>query len=260
MFDENATGWFSDMVKSAVISANRVGGLKARCLYDGSPTQLTDWLKAHSVDVITTSVPFKDELYSPDVIARNNGTAYRPAHACGTYLRLLIPDYTQSDSVLYTDCDVFFDGPITELPSGTYPIRAVPEIDQNLVASNTIFNSGVMLINCGLFKNKYSAIVDILRKNAFFFHGNPGYFDQGVLNIAFQGAWDPLPLEYNWRPYWGVNRKAKIVHYHGPKPHRVSEILSGNRLENEDEILKRMIENNEEAYRFYGDRFRNNLL
>lgn len=27
-----------------------------------------------------------------------------------------------------------------------------------------------------------------------------------------------LPIEYNWKPYWGINDKAKLIHFHGMKP------------------------------------------
>jgi hypothetical protein len=31
--------------------------------------------------------------------------------------------------------------------------------------------------------------------------------------------WDDLPLELNWKTYWGLNRDAAILHFHGPKPY-----------------------------------------
>ena len=30
--------------------------------------------------------------------------------------------------------------------------------------------------------------------------------------------WDRLRPELNWKPYWGENAQARIVHFHGPKP------------------------------------------
>jgi hypothetical protein len=39
--------------------------------------------------------------------------------------------------------------------------------------------------------------------------------------------WSRLPLEMNWKPYWGWNPDASIVHFHGPKPQFIEAILSG---------------------------------
>lgn len=43
-------------------------------------------------------------------------------------------------------------------------------------------------------------------------------FDQGYINEVCDNEFDFLPLEYNWKPYWGLNENAKIIHFHGIKP------------------------------------------
>ena len=45
-----------------------------------------------------------------------------------------------------------------------------------------------------------------------------GLYDQGYLNQFCFHDMTPLPLEYNWKPYWGYNPDAKIIHFHGMKP------------------------------------------
>ncbi len=30
--------------------------------------------------------------------------------------------------------------------------------------------------------------------------------------------WDRLRPELNWKPYWGWNPQARIIHFHGPSP------------------------------------------
>jgi hypothetical protein len=32
--------------------------------------------------------------------------------------------------------------------------------------------------------------------------------------------WSELPATLNWKPYWGDYSKAKIIHFHGPKPYQ----------------------------------------
>ncbi len=34
--------------------------------------------------------------------------------------------------------------------------------------------------------------------------------------------WDRLRPELNWKPYWGWNPQARIIHFHGPKPYQRS--------------------------------------
>ena len=45
-----------------------------------------------------------------------------------------------------------------------------------------------------------------------------GLFDQGYLNELCFKDMELLPIEYNWKPYWGINDKAKLIHFHGMKP------------------------------------------
>ena len=43
--------------------------------------------------------------------------------------------------------------------------------------------------------------------------------DQGAYNEFYSGKFvvHRWPL-FNWKPYWGFNARAKLVHFHGPKP------------------------------------------
>ena len=49
--------------------------------------------------------------------------------------------------------------------------------------------------------------------------------DQGLLLKFFEGSIDKLPDEWNWKAYWGWQKKKKtnirIAHFHGPKPRGV---------------------------------------
>ena len=54
-----------------------------------------------------------------------------------------------------------------------------------------------------------------------------GSWDQLPYNQYYHGKITRLPIEYNWKPYWGGNPSAKIVHFHGPKPYRREFFESG---------------------------------
>ena len=34
----------------------------------------------------------------------------------------------------------------------------------------------------------------------------------------------------NWKPYWGRNDAASIIHFHGPKPRQIASIKAGKYL------------------------------
>ena len=52
-------------------------------------------------------------------------------------------------------------------------------------------------------------------------------FDQHAYREHYRGRWDQLPVEMNWKPYWGRNAAAQIVHFHGPKPFQKYAIAAG---------------------------------
>ena len=101
-FDERASGWFADMIRVAVISAREQTDLRPMCLFDGKGTPgIISWLKANGVPVIRTQVPFRDELFSEEVLAANADTGYHPQHAAGAFLRLVAADFVDDDYFLY---------------------------------------------------------------------------------------------------------------------------------------------------------------
>ena len=63
-----------------------------------------------------------------------------------------------------------------------------------------------------------------------------GIFDQGYLNDVCWDDFEVLPLEYNWKPYWGTNDNAIIVHFHGLKPGG-DDVLSGFATSNSMYVL-----------------------
>ena len=246
--NDSATEWFEPMIKVGVHSAIENTRLQPVCLFDGEPNHLTSWLDEHGVTVIRTSVPFRDELFSPETIATNEATPYRPDHAAGAFLRTQAFRYAESDIFLYTDCDVMFlDGAISVAPR-TSRIAAVPE----MTGPNS-FNSGVMLINKTFFAHHHDALVSYIRRHGFY-HKDKSSYDQCFLNEYFSKQWDRLSLGLNWRPVQGVNEDASIIHFHGPKPTRIQAILSGNALDAEAP-MSWLIEQARDAYEIYTKQF-----
>lgn len=134
----------------------------------------------------------------------------------GTFMRLDIPFIERDENfVLYTDIDVYFtdDVHLDKLPKPKY-LAASPEFVKDPLQMS-YFNAGVLLLNIKNMQEKCQCIFSDLKK------GKPnqtGLFDQGFLNQYCFDKMDILPIEYNWKPYWGINSNAKIIHYHGIKP------------------------------------------
>ena len=260
-FDERAADWFHDMIMVAVLSARERTDLSPLCLFDGKGTPpIISWLKANGVPVVRTQVPFRDELFSEAVIAANAGTAYHPQHASGAFLRLMAPDFVEAPYFLYTDCDVMFlNNPVQSFLNPRI-IAACAEIyvDNIVVETSDFFNSGVMFLNRAGFLAERERMIELLRANRFYFQEYCSY-DQTMMNLALGDRWERLPSELNWRPFQGINPHASIVHFHGPKPHRIGSILDGEASACEAPEAARFAQHHENEYRHYVELFRRYL-
>ena len=162
----------------------------------------------------------------------------------GIFLRFDIPLIEKQDQyVLYTDCDVMFMSDVDL--SGLKPrfFAAAPEFVKDYWG---YFNSGVMVMNIEEMRRTSTEllIATIARFRSGFGVGH----DQNDLNSFYFDNWDRLPLEYNWKPYWGVSAEAVIVHFHGPKPDDFWLTINGVK---NDDLALRMISLDYEGYAQY---------
>lgn len=203
------------MIKAAVESALKNTRLEPHFLYDGSPDALTAWLERKGVKIIYHRVSFYDRLkafYPPDQLKI----------AAGAFLRCDIPLLeTKEDSVLYTDCDVLFLNGIDpqNIPRAAR-FTCAPETRQT---DWSILNTGVMWMNLPALRKTHADFVAFINDRL----PELATYDQTAYNLFYAGQHTRLPLEYNWKPYWGENSDAKIIHFHGPKPHDILHILQG---------------------------------
>ncbi|HTZ35443.1 MAG TPA: glycosyltransferase [Stellaceae bacterium] len=140
----------------------------------------------------------------------------------GHWLRCDIPILEdEEDFVLYTDIDVMFRRYI-DLSNERPPfIACTPEQEQNDLS---YFNSGVMVMNIPALRAARDELIATLHARL---PNMEPHDDQGMFNATFRGRWTRLPNTYNWKPYWGFNPDAAIVHFHGPKPGAVQQMLLG---------------------------------
>ena len=207
---------YSKCVEVAVLSALQHTSLHPHFIFDGLPCALTDRLTRLGAQVI-----YHRSSLSDAILAADTGDASWRRIAHGAYLRVDVPLIdARSDIVLYTDCDVMFlSDPLLEGICPEY-FAVAPEFTLNDYGN---MNSGVMLMNLAGMRSVWQEFNAFLRQGLLDFDA----YDQGALRLFFAGRYAPLPQSLNWKPYWGPNAKAEIIHFHGPKPPQVSAMLDG---------------------------------
>jgi lipopolysaccharide biosynthesis glycosyltransferase len=181
--------------------------------------------------------------------SKNNGDGFMNI-ASGAFLRTEIPFLCkklgiEDDYCLYTDYDVLFLG---QDYSDLYNMRpeyfaACPEFDKN---NWNYINTGVMLMNINHFFENDKFIVDYINNN----FDKLDVWDQTMYNNLYRNKIDKLPIEYNWKPYWGADNNSKIVHFHGAKPRSVEPEWRYNLPE-----IKSLREVNKSGYEYYNNIF-----
>lgn len=210
---------YDDHIKAAVRSARKNTNLSPHFIYDGPEDELTRWMRDHGVAVVFHDLSFRDI-----VIEAYKGDEHRTNVALGAYLRADIPLIERDAYALYTDCDVIFlKNPCFDTSSCRL-FSVCPESDRNDWSVHAM-NTGVMLMNLGNLRNMHKYFVDFLRSWPI---KNFAAFDQDAFRIVYNGLWDRLPLECNWKPYWGLNNNATIIHFHGPKYQHVRSFIEGH--------------------------------
>src|SRR6266446_9772842 len=212
------------LIRVAVASAHRNTRLQPTLVYDGQPGEFTAELENLGVRIIYHQVSFFDDLARhADAI----GDPWWLSIAAGAFLRTEIPLlHASTDSVLYTDCDVMFTKDSGILQCGKAPSAVVPEHTNRIIGKNGDMNSGVMVMNIGSLRSSLPEFKTYIRANL----ANFVSFDQSAYQQFYAGQWKKLKPELNWRPYWGFSEKARIVHWHGPKPPFVRRVQQGTEI------------------------------
>lgn len=169
--------------------------------------------------------------------------------ASGAFLRTEIPFLIKSlgyedNFSLYCDYDVILQ---------KKDFSELHELNPRYFAASTEFgktnwsyiNTGVMLMNINNLFNDDKKILNYIEENI----ESLDVFDQTLYNNLYQGKIDKLPITYNWKPYWGINDNAKIIHFHGIKPL--------NEYKNIDKTLLKYYIDNKLSYEYYEKIFKN---
>ncbi len=199
--------FWEDMIFAALRSARARTTLKPCMIFDGGPDPLLPRLEALGVTVLRHRVSFYDRLQ--DHYGANPSLVNI---ASGAFLRTEIPLLEQEeDVVLYTDCDVMFEGPVDLEVDLSSPFMCAPEFTRSDYAN---FNTGVMVMNLPHLRKSQAEFTGFIRDNLDRF----ATFDQDAYRLFYGARTGRLAEDYNWKPYWGLNPGARVVHFHGLKP------------------------------------------
>ena len=242
---------YAEATRVAVASALARTSLVPICIFSGPPNGLSRWMQARGVRVIFHTPSWKDRLFegmrqSWVVGALTTSPLYAaPEKMLGTWLRLDVATLGFVDTyVLYADVDVIFEsmidigdfgaplprfftmgteayGDLCEVLLPTAPMESENASPSSRYAK--VGNAGVMLINVEGLRRTHAAFISWVFSETNIANGlhfgvyGPG--DQGAFNMFYAGQFEVRPWpSWNWKPYWGYQSDAKLLHFHGPKP------------------------------------------
>lgn len=217
---EDGNSLYADLFEVALKSARLNTSLDLHVLYDGPDDhRCRRLMEQYGAHVIPHRFSRREQLlkvYDEDWMRQTLGRVVDAGRLSGTFMRLDVPFVEQEDEfVLYCDIDILFTGDVRleDLPKPRY-LAAAPEYFKDL-SKMDYFNAGVMLLRVPAMREKCRQIFAMLERGE---RQASGIVDQGYLNQVCFADMTLLPLEYNWKPYWGVSSRARIVHLHGVKP------------------------------------------
>lgn len=208
-------GAFEDIAVS-VLSAREHTSLEPVCLYVGADHPRLSWLEANGVTV---------KRHTPSLAAAlQAGYGDDAAKFSGHWARVDVPDIeTEETYVLYTDIDVMF-----RRDPALYDFRPayVAVAEEQKLSDRHHFNSGVMVINIPAMRAALPWFRAAIDRRLYGVFKYPPH-DQASFNEFFKPVASWMDPAFNWKPYWGWNDNAAIIHFHGPKPRHVARFGSG---------------------------------
>jgi hypothetical protein len=181
--------------------------------------------------------------------------------ASGTFLRIDVPLIVQrlgytDEFVFYTDVDVVFQHDLPPVASEPFLRPAYFSCAPERYQAGTNMNAGVMVMNVNSLAADHGPFKDFITAGDTLYHElfEQGPFDQQAYRLYYEGRWDRLPPEYNWKPYWGFNEDARIVHFHGPKIPQVQRALRGEQSHMSNDV-EDLYKGDPGSYERYLERF-----
>lgn len=165
----------------------------------------------------------------------------------GAYLRFEIPFIDNNKYSMYVDYDVIFNN--------YFSPEALPKPD--LLAASLEFNkkvksllvedinSGVLIFNNKACRNIYIDLTDLLRELCKKDYPLEAHDQTLLKEFAKRNNINYTYLDqvFNWKPYWGINEKVNIYHFHGLKFNFLNDKNLSLKTPGIDTIYKKMNHN-----------------
>lgn len=234
----NNNNKYQRYAKIAINSALQNTNIEPHCVYDGYEDSFTKWLYQKNIPVYYKKSRFYNYIKKQELDINRISSEF---------LRFEIPEIIINNNIfddfyLYTDCDVIFNSSIEELNKlKPFSIAWV----SNSSISKT-FNSGLMLVNVEnmiKYQKKFEEALQVTSKNYL--------YDEYFYNLFFAKNSIELSSNFNWRPYWGINNDAKVIHFHRMKIDIIEKII--NNKDNVEKLLITKFYNNVNSVKYYYD-------
>lgn len=202
---------FHQMLNVAINSCMRNTPLKPFIIYDGKRNDRIDSYNSRAI-ILNYPLSFAENIQR---------VLKKPNTSIAAMLKIEIPKIMEKyliddEYVLFADADVLFTEKFTypEIRPEYYAASSEFERDKDIPN-----NTGFIIINVKGMRNTYDDFKRFVIENLEWLNQGVSW-DQHYLNEYYlkQGLVTFLDREYNWKAYWPINREAKVIHFHGPKP------------------------------------------
>jgi len=217
---------FYGMAIALINSAKMNTQLELYCLYYGTNKIFIEDMKDRGVTTIHPDISYKEHVINSNSTI---GIWKSPDMWLAAFLRLEVANACKALSiedkyVWYLDTDTF-------LQHHPVFLENVPMLAASVEFRKddwNMYNTGVLQLNLAGMLDTYKDLIDFSIKNNF--RVKKSVVDQGILNVFYEGKFTKLPIEYNWKTYWGLNPGAYVVHFHGLKPEDIRNYPKGRHV------------------------------
>lgn len=213
-----------DMLNVALKSARENTSLKLYALYDGTvDDKAYKIFKANGVNITLCKCSFADKLEYYYEQSGTENLRLSTKRMLGCFMKFDISLYEKEDEVvLYSDIDTMF---MKDAPWDSFNIKRLgvaPEFekDYDIIKGYRYFSAGIMMINVPELRKRREKLFEMLDNKI---EPYQECWDQGFWNELYKDDFEELGLEFNWKPYWGINKNASIIHIHGFKPFSITK-------------------------------------
>jgi predicted O-methyltransferase YrrM len=240
---EKSNNEYPRLIRAAVSSAIENTTLQPFMVYDGAETAFTREMQDRGVTIVQHRLSFYEFIRNYQEQNHPGNWRYLQT-ATSAYLRVDLPLlFKRDDFLLYTDCDIIFlRDPQLDMFRPEY-FSCAPE---RVRGDRVHFNSGVMVMNLKTLAKTHATFCEYIKQN----YAKLVSFDQGAYRTHYDNMQDLLPDELNWKPYWGLNSNAQIIHFHGPKPSLALEFFTKPRVASPP-LIRELFDENPQSYKVF---------